>query len=135
MKHCPQSVNSSPPGQDGRHFPDDIFKCILMNEKFWILIQISLKFVPKGPIDNNPALVKFGLDNGLATNRQQAIVWTNADPIHWRIYAALGGGELIKPLVLLVHDSTTMERPGNNTNNQNSFSDILNFKHGYEENK
>ena len=25
---------------------------------------------------------------------QQAIIWTNADPIHWRIYAALGGGEL-----------------------------------------
>ena len=25
----------------------------------------------------------------------QAIIWTNADPIHWRIYAALGGDELI----------------------------------------
>ena len=24
----------------------------------------------------------------------QAIIWTNADPIHWRIYAALGGDEL-----------------------------------------
>ena len=28
-----------------------------MTEKFFISIQISLKFVPKGPIDNNPALV------------------------------------------------------------------------------
>ena len=27
------------------------------SEKFWILIKISLKFVPKGPNDNNPALV------------------------------------------------------------------------------
>ena len=35
----------------------------------------------------------LGLDNGLA--RRQAIIWTNADLIHWRIYAALGG-ELIK---------------------------------------
>ena len=26
---------------------------------------------------------------------QQAIIWTNADPIHWRIYAALEGDELI----------------------------------------
>ena len=26
-------------------------------------------------------------DNGLAPNRQQAIIGTNADPIHWRIYA------------------------------------------------
>ena len=27
-------------------------------------------------------------------NRRQAIIWTNADPIHWRIYAALGIDEL-----------------------------------------
>ena len=45
------------PGQNGRHFADDIFRCNFVNEKFYILIQISLKFVPKGPIDNNPALV------------------------------------------------------------------------------
>ena len=25
-----------------------------------------------------------------------AIIWTNADPIHWRIYAALGRDELNK---------------------------------------
>ena len=36
---------------------DDIFKCIFMNEKFCISIQISLKVFPKAPIDNNPALV------------------------------------------------------------------------------
>ena len=45
-----------PPGQNGRHFADDIFRCIFVNEKFCILIWISLKFVPKGPIDNIPAL-------------------------------------------------------------------------------
>ena len=37
--------------------PDDNFKCIFLNEKLRILIQISLKFVPQGPIDNNPASV------------------------------------------------------------------------------
>ena len=26
--------------------------------------------------------------------RRQAIIWTNANPINWRIYAALGGDEL-----------------------------------------
>ena len=36
---------------------DNIFKCIFLNEKVWILIKISLKFVPKGLIDNNQALV------------------------------------------------------------------------------
>ena len=29
---------------------------IFMNEKFYILMKISLKFVPKVPINNNPAL-------------------------------------------------------------------------------
>ena len=38
---------------------DNIFKCIFMNEKFCILIGISLKFVPKGSINNIPALVKI----------------------------------------------------------------------------
>ena len=25
---------------------------------------------------------------------RQAIIWTNADPIHWRVYAAVGEDEL-----------------------------------------
>ena len=73
-------LKSSPPRQNGHHFADDIFKYIFMNEKFCILIRISLKFVPtEGPISNKSA------------NRRQAIFWTNADPVHWHIYAALGG--------------------------------------------
>ena len=38
-------------------FTDDIFKCIFVNEKFFIVIKISLNFIPVGPIHNNPALV------------------------------------------------------------------------------
>ena len=57
--HCIDCSNSSPPGQNGRLFADDIFRCIFVNENFCILINISLKFVPKGPIDNNPALVQI----------------------------------------------------------------------------
>ena len=37
---------------------DDIFKCIFVNENDKISIQISRKFVPKGPIDNKQALVQ-----------------------------------------------------------------------------
>ena len=33
----------------------------------------------------------IGLVNGLAPNMRQAIILTNADPIHGRIYAELGG--------------------------------------------
>ena len=46
------------PRQNGRHFAD-IFKCIFLNENVWILIKISLKFVPQGPINNIPALVQI----------------------------------------------------------------------------
>ena len=47
------------PRQDGRHFPDDTFTCIFFNENVWILINISVKYVPKGPINNIPALVQI----------------------------------------------------------------------------
>ena len=46
-------------------------------------------FVAKGPIDNNPS--DNDSDNGLAPIKRQAIIWTNADPDHWRIYVALEG--------------------------------------------
>ena len=32
----------------------DTFKCIFLNENFLIPIKISLKFVPKGPINKLP---------------------------------------------------------------------------------
>ena len=50
-------LNSLWPRRNGRYNADDIFKCIFLNENVWIPIEISLKFVPKGPIDNIPALV------------------------------------------------------------------------------
>ena len=48
-------------------------------------------FVPKGPIDNKSALVQIMAS---CLFRRQATTWTNADPIHQRIYAAPGGDEL-----------------------------------------
>ena len=35
---------------------DDIFRHSFINEKFYILIKNSMKFVPKGPINNKPVL-------------------------------------------------------------------------------
>ena len=52
-------VNTLRPRQNGRHFTDDIFKCIFLNENAWISLQISLKFVPKVQINNIPALVQI----------------------------------------------------------------------------
>ena len=51
--------NTLRPRQNSRHFPDDIFKCVFLNENVWISIEISLKFVSKGQINNNPALVQI----------------------------------------------------------------------------
>ena len=56
---------------------------------FWLKFHWSLF------LRSNWQYPNIGLDNGLAPNRRQAIILTNnADAIHWRIHAALGGDEL-----------------------------------------
>ena len=49
--------DSSPLDKMAAILADNIFKCIFLNENDRIPIQISLKFVPDAPIDNNPAFV------------------------------------------------------------------------------
>ena len=53
-----QLLNSSPPGHNGRHIANNVFKCIFINEKFCILKQLTLKFAPKAQINNIPELVQ-----------------------------------------------------------------------------
>ena len=53
------AINTLRPRQNGCHFADDTFKRIFLNENVWIPIKISLKFVPKSPINNIPALVQI----------------------------------------------------------------------------
>ena len=52
-------INTLIPRQNGRQFADDTFECILLNENVWIPITIWLEFVPKGSINNIPALVQI----------------------------------------------------------------------------
>ena len=52
-------VNTLRPRQNGRLLADNTFKCIFLNESVWILIEISLKYVPWGQIDNKPALIQI----------------------------------------------------------------------------
>ena len=52
-------VDTLRPKQNGRHFADDIFKCFFLNENVSIPIKISLRFVPKGPINNIPAMIQI----------------------------------------------------------------------------
>ena len=55
----PQWVNPLRPRQNVSHFADDIFKRIFVNENVIISIKFSLKFVPKGPINNILALAQI----------------------------------------------------------------------------
>ena len=47
------------PRQNDRHFADDTFKRIFLTENDRISIEISLEFVPKGPINNITSLVQI----------------------------------------------------------------------------
>ena len=47
------------PRQNGRHFADNILKCVFLKENIWMLLKISLKFVPEVRINNIPVLVKI----------------------------------------------------------------------------
>ena len=71
-------LNTLRPRQNGRHFPDDIFKCIVLNENVWISIKISLKFVPEGHIENIPSLIQI-----MAWRRQGDKSWS--EPIMVRL--------------------------------------------------
>ena len=53
------NIKTLRPKQNCRHFTDDIFKCILLNENVWISFKISLKFVPKVLMNNIPVLVQI----------------------------------------------------------------------------
>ena len=55
LKH----VNTLRPRQHCHHFADDNFKCIFFKENVSIWLKISLKFVPRGPINDIPALFQI----------------------------------------------------------------------------
>ena len=50
-------LNALKPRQNGRGFPNDIFKCIFFNGNAWILVKISQKLVLRGAVNNITALV------------------------------------------------------------------------------
>ena len=51
--------NTWRPGQNNRHFADDILQCIFVNENLFTSNNISLKCVPYGVIDNMLSLVQM----------------------------------------------------------------------------
>ena len=57
--HMHLRINTLRPRQNGRHFADDTFKHIFLNENVWISLKIPLKFAPRGQINNIPALIQI----------------------------------------------------------------------------
>ena len=76
----PRWVNTLRLRQNSSHF-SDIIK----------VISNSLRFFPKCPDNNSPALVQI---NDFVPNKQQAFMWTNGGLFYWYIYASLGLDDL-----------------------------------------
>ena len=86
-------------------FQTTFFKWIFLNKNVWISINMSLEFVPRGPINNVPTLV-------------QVMAWRRpgdkplSEPVMVRvpthIYASLGLNELKKKIFTLRVDCFTL---------------------------
>ena len=84
------SINILRPIQNGRHFRDDISKCIFFKENIWILLKTSLKYIPKVHFNNVPALVQITAGANQATSHYLNQCWL----VYWRIYTSLSPNEL-----------------------------------------
>ena len=100
------SFNSSPLGKMAAISQTIFFRCIFVNEKFCLLIKISLNSFPEAQLTINRHKFRYGL----ALSRRQAIVWTNVDLVHWRIYATLRGDELWRTVYPGVNFTRKMDR-------------------------
>ena len=87
-----QWVKSLSPQQNGWYIADDILKCFFSYWKVQILIQITLKFFTKGPIDIKSALVQVMLRTEQATSHWPNQCWN--DPHLWQHIASLGHNHL-----------------------------------------
>ena len=92
LKITHTQLNTSRPIQNGRHFPDDTFKCLFLNGNIWINIDIPMYFVPKGQINNIPALFQMmawrRLDDKRLSEPMLVVLLAH-------IYAVLVGDELM----------------------------------------
>ena len=81
----PQSVNSFRPRDNGRHFADNMLKCILfLNE----IYQFWSKFNGCFFLGVKLTISSIGSDNGLVPTTRQTIIWTDG-PVWYSAYASL----------------------------------------------
>ena len=80
QEHSKVTPNTLRPKRYGRQFADNIFKCIFLDENYYILIQNPLKFVPQGSIDKKSALVQMMILYQTSTKSLPS--GANDDPVH-----------------------------------------------------
>ena len=91
------SVNSFPPPGKITTSSQTIFQTQFHE---WKVLYFDPNFTEICSKGFNWREVIFGSGNCLAPNRQQAITWTICEPVHWHIYEALWGDEVINSLRL-----------------------------------
>ena len=69
-----------------------------MHFREWKVVYFDLNYIAICPEDSNWQWPSTGVDNVLALNKHQVIIWNNAEPIHQSIYAAVGGDVLMHKL-------------------------------------
>ena len=79
-------------GNNDQHLGNVIFKGIFRNENYCILIQISLTFIHKGPIDNKSAM--FSVMAWRRTGDRLSLTWITDELVPGRTYTLLGLSEL-----------------------------------------
>ena len=72
------------------HFADDIYKCISLNSSSYL----NSNFTEFLALRVQMTINQYCSDNGLASNRQQAIIRTNDGLVYWHTYTSLGLNEL-----------------------------------------
>ena len=83
-------VDTLRPRQNGGHFLNDVSNAFSWMKMFEVLLDFHRSLF----LGSDWQYTSIGSDNGSAPNSRQAIIWTNNDLFHGRIYASLGLNEL-----------------------------------------
>ena len=91
------------------HFPLDKMAAIsqtIFSDAFleWKVLYFDYTFTEVCSQGSNLQWTSIGSDNILAPKRRQAIIWTNADPIHWHTSVIRGRWVLIYVMIWSMFD-------------------------------
>ena len=95
--------------QNGWHFADDIFTCIFLNENIWILLKMSLKFVPEVWVNNIPSLIQIMTwrrpgDKPLSEPMMTQYLWQHVASVGHKDVMPDGNPRSMLPIVLNLTD-------------------------------